>query len=789
MVFSNVNLDYGNFSFGPVSGRIYTIDHTTDTLITKTYPGGTLVSTTPLDSNIRNEVLSLCYDGWYFYTLSTLGVSGNLGLIINKWELKSSILEKQLGPENEVLLINNASFMYDAEAFCVQKIDTDIDSFANIGDTYVELADATYAQIGDPIYFGPSTASPGMREEKIIQGIAGNTIYLNSPLEYQYNINDLVIYRKNTWVFNNYSERNPNNGTLIQIENKTGNILSKYNSSEWKGVSAATIYEDNIVFVKGIQLLYYKPVGIGSGYQKSAILLNTEVNNIDFIKVDDIKINDTTVYKLQKKRHYFDTVLGEFQDEDGENDKYQIEEELTTAKVTSITIKRNKSVVFGKNDEELMKVRVTDQYNTPILGRSVTVVDDDIYGTIPAGYNSFVTDAQGEGQTKYVSGSTTVFSIPKLTIRDLGTSLRFYNYLTQLEGVNGQHLIEQKKILNTGIVDQTKPSFLTIIEQKPNIENSTELEQRLVYTTSTVDQHIEYQDLVLEQMPVTSGIVLLDQGTDISEITTLDQYIFLIYALPVPYSKKNPVDSSILVRIVGFGSTALDESTLVFKVNNVDVTSSILVTPFSNGLQLEYSPTSNYAYSSTVSVYIEIDDLHIPSRTITTSYTFDITGDYKSPFIAEVYPPDKSIDNLINTDIYAIIQDNETGVDTTSIEMYVSGKKINNFNIIQQGSSIKVLYQPEDRLPYGTEVTTAVYARDMEGNDINSSWSFFIRDSAGVLFTSKLPKECSVLVPVDTDVCFEVFGLEDGINLASLSLNIDNTDRVYILAPKVYRKE
>lgn len=66
MTFQNVALTYKNFSFGPDSGRVYSIDHINDVMLVKTYPGGTLVSTIPLDTNINNEVIELQYDGLFF---------------------------------------------------------------------------------------------------------------------------------------------------------------------------------------------------------------------------------------------------------------------------------------------------------------------------------------------------------------------------------------------------------------------------------------------------------------------------------------------------------------------------------------------------------------------------------------------------------------------------------------------------------------------------------------------------------------------------------------------------
>jgi len=276
------------------------------------------------------------------------------------------------------------------------------------------------------------------------------------------------------------------------------------------------------------------------------------------------------------------------------------------------------------------------------------------------------------------------------------------------------------------------------------------------------------------------------------DITTIDQFNFLIFALPLPNSVKNPVNTDILIRIVGFGATPLDPSTLLFEVNGIDVTSSIIITPFAGGLELFYDPAVDFPYSSIVNVKLSIDDEDVPPRTIGTSYNFFIVNDTNKPFIEEFYPPDDSIDNLPDTEVYVIIKDLETGIDLDSIDLYIEGILVDSTLTelsVASGYAVKASYLPSEPFFYSSRVSASVKVEDNDGNRFIGVWSFSIKPSQGVLFIKVDPESCQELVPVDSQVCIEAFGLDDGIELDSFNLDIEGEEVVYILQPKVYRKE
>src|SRR3989304_8814736 len=133
MAFENIELSTQNFSYGPVSGRIYNIDHVSDSMIVKTYPGGTLVDTSPSTAKIQNEVISLDYDGYYHWSLSRLGLAGNLGVLLQKWYYDGNLLIKQTGVGNEIPLIHGGGVRFDSEAFLLGGYKTTLISSATAG--------------------------------------------------------------------------------------------------------------------------------------------------------------------------------------------------------------------------------------------------------------------------------------------------------------------------------------------------------------------------------------------------------------------------------------------------------------------------------------------------------------------------------------------------------------------------------------------------------------------------------------------------------------------------------
>jgi hypothetical protein len=788
-VFNNVSLADSNISIGPTSGYIYSLSSSTNSLIVKTFPAGTLVATVPTDQVVGNSVLSLQYDGMYFYSLHKLGVNSDLGIVINKWLLESNLLVKQTGIGSIIQLVNTGGQVYDSSAFCIQRFITSTAATISAGTSSFIISDGSYISIGDTIYLGPSSAAGNTIQARTVSNVVGSTVYLNSPVTVQFNSGDAVTYVKNTWIFNNENNGSTNKGSLIQVNSHNGLVQSVYSSCEWQGVSAANCVNGNIGFIKGTQFLQYKPFGINAGYQSSAILSNIQVDNNTVITVADFWTDNSNIYKLQTMQHQYDVVNYMFNDVISLYNNYNVDTEQLAAKVFSATATRSNSVLFSTLATETLLFSIRDQFNIPVFGRSMSVAENDPSGYISAG-GSFVTNTQGQGASVYNTGSSPAFGSPVVSITDISSRLQFGIILSQVPSAGGENFVSQSTNPSTvkQLVQQTISGYIPLI-QATAFEDQVPIEQRQINYQMPLQQYLTSGIVPISQVPLPIDSSVVVQYAATSGVIDISQYNFLIQAIPLPYTKKVQPNVTILVRIVGFGGTALNLSTLVFKINGVDVTSQLTITAFSGGLQLVYVPSDNFLYSSTVVISISIQDTNNPVRTISTTYPFYIIDDYIDPVITELYPPDKSINNLTNTDIYCIVTDNQTGVDLNSIEFYIEGIKVSPTLTILDNHTVKVNYQTIEDYPYNSSLNVSILVSDLEGNKILESWEFQTQPSPGVLFIEERPGACEYLVPVDSSICLEAFGLNEGINLESAEYTVQDKPVTYVIKPKVYRSE
>jgi len=794
MAFENVELDYPNITLGPDPGRVYSFDHENDSLIVKTYPGGTTVDIAPLNANLKNEVISVEYDGYYFWTLTKLGSAGDLGISIEKWYYDGNIVTKQLGVGNEITLINGGFSTYDSEAMSVRTYTTEL-SFTTIsGSMSATFDNVDFLDEGDHVYLGPSNFTVGDREELIVQSIVGNVVTFTTPLEFSYLVGDQVNYLKDIWVYNNYNGTDETNGSLLRISTQFGSLLEIRSGLEWKGVVAATVKSNgDFLFVRGTQLLQYRSYGVNSGFQTSLILVNVKPNKKDIVKVYDITADSTSVLKLQDFLVYFDSGSGNYQTESWET--YNVDREFFANRVFSITHTRdNRSVLFREGVNGDFTVKVRDQYDIPVIGRTVSVSETDPVGYIDPGYESFITDSQGEGVSRYITGPGLDYDLPEITVTDVVSNINSKTLFVQVPSFDAEgNLIQIEDIpAITYVSQEVTGSGITYVTQSPYVNSAMPLVQQTPsgYGAVPITQLL-VEDLVYLTQQSISGISELPvvQTERMTEPTEVQQYKFLIFAIPEPFSIKNPVDTNILVRIVGFGAIALDPDTLIFKVNGEDVTASVTITPFAGGFELEYDPPIDFEYLSRVTIEIYILDTDVPPNLISTIYYFDTIADYKAPIVTERFPPNFSVNNSSTTEVYGIITDNETGVDPSTIDMFVNGIRVLPTITEISPGIYKVLYNTTIPYAFESTVSAAIKIEDFAGNEIIESWNFDIGTSAGILFVNQYPEDCQVLIPVDANICIEAFGQEQGIHIDTALFEVDGKTVVYALVPKVYRKD
>ena len=120
----NIQIQDGNFSFGPDSGFFYTVSFSLKSLL-KVEADSTVVQTFPVArSQLRNPIIELHYDGTFFWTLEEL--PSNLGMVIKKWRLSPfptaafpNVTPTEFRWQDELTLLNRPNVIYKSEAFIV----------------------------------------------------------------------------------------------------------------------------------------------------------------------------------------------------------------------------------------------------------------------------------------------------------------------------------------------------------------------------------------------------------------------------------------------------------------------------------------------------------------------------------------------------------------------------------------------------------------------------------------------------------------------------------------------
>lgn len=790
MIFENVELVNPNISYGPVPGRVYSFDHITDSLVVKTFPGGNLVQTAPLSSPLQNEVISLEYDGYYFYTLTKLGSLGNLGNSIQKWFYDGATVTKLIGLGNEIPLVNGSVRIYDSEALVVRTYTTQLSFSVSAGSTSVTLASSSFLSPNDPIYFGPSSAESGELEAAEVQSVVGNVVNLKSPLSHGFLVGDKVRYRKDLWLFNNASGLNTNNGSLIQINPFNGSILGVRTGAEFKGVTASTVKANgDFLYVRNLQLLTYRPFGPNSGFQSSATILNEKPNRKEIIKVNDITSDSTSVLKLQKELVYFDTGSSSYLETSWVN--YNVDQEFFANRVFSITHTRDdRSLLFKENTTATFTIKVRDQYDIAVSGRSLSVSENDSTGVIVPGFTSVTTDTRGEAESRYRTSAGLQHDLPEITITDVITGINSKTEFVQIPNIQGIGFLTQlQKFVSRLQISQLPLVAQSFISQvKSFVSEISVLQSDDVSLTIPVVQRKQGGNSVLSQVENVSSDKPVVQQVKKNDITQVQQYDFLVFAIPEPFSIKNPVDTSITVRIVGFGARSLIPSSLVFIVNGTNITSNVQVTPFAGGLELFYNPPVNFPYFSIVTIEVYILDDDVPQNLISTTYYFETVADFKDPVLIQQFPPNFSTGNSSNTEVFITVRDSETGIDSSSIEFYVNGKKVSP-SISTNDGLYTISYQSPTLYTFESTVSASLRVSDNAGNEIVFPWNFNIGESEGIFFVNSRPEQCQVLVPVNSPVCIEAFGEEQGIHIGTAVFEVDGAEVIFGLVPKVYRKD
>ena len=408
MAYENIQVAYPNFT--GEDGYFYNFDHNQDNLVVKT-DDGNVAFTYPLDTALSNEVESLEFDGFNFWTLENPGGS----IIMRRWQIRNYVCTL----ENTFTKNSDGSNTYDAESFTVEHYHFQFSSPESVGQTTLSCDDpaAIVADIsskvssGNTVRLGPSTVGgyEGEWEEFSVVSAGVGTINVSPGITNAYAAGDPIIVYKYIWTFNNYNGV-ASEGALYKFDAYTGSFITKFGGNEYDNITACTfaVIEDgltNVVnalaYVRGSNMLFKDVASATLENYGSMAMDNIESNDITIIPVYDLVIDGKNVYRLQRKATYYGSTTT-FADS-----AYSYQLATTTPFIHSISLQAAPAVIPADAgvSTSLITGVVKSQFLLPIVGKLVTFAEDDSNGYL-TGTNPDTTDADGVVTITYHSGTT-----------------------------------------------------------------------------------------------------------------------------------------------------------------------------------------------------------------------------------------------------------------------------------------------------------------------------------------------------------------------------------------------
>jgi len=377
---------------------------------------------------------------------------------------------------------------------------------------------------------------------------------------------------------------------------------------------------------------------------------------------------------------------------------------------------------------------------------------------------------------------------------------------TPVEYADRPHNISKKSIANRVTVLEDKISRLRILSVA---------EYFLVYRG--VNGSAPF--LGLSQRPLAQHMVQLSQlyhsrhsywmdsiySSHINTNTRLNQFIFVQDAIPAFWSKKNPIDTKVWLRLRPFAAS-LDAATLIMKIRQesyledtgyIDISNVVIKEGFDAGgdllgVEVTYFSPVYFNHNAIIYIYLSIRD--VVGNLIKIEYWFTTVQDYLGPYLDNLSPGINQADVPINTSISFDILDGGTGVDIDTFEMNVNSLIVVP-TIINKVTDkyYRVEYFPASSFMNGKEVVVSVHVADRAAipNWLHYGYKFYTKEGSDVIIVDEFPSKCVRGISRFSDVSFIALDGGSGVDKEKLRLQIhdlDVTDHPYTtILPIIYR--
>ncbi len=860
MAYKNIQFNYDNFCIAPLINTYASIDTTNSTAMLQIRnSSGVVQQNFSLSPTIAQytSVQALNYtgprninaypSGLPFFTMEKVS---STQCVIKRWKLNTDY--NRLDLAQTLTFTSDSTYSYNCNAMAVEYYTTSFNQATATGTGYIKIENTFADKIdaGTILYLGPSTDSTylGAFEEVEVTSTSGVYTYItstgNTPPLNQYNAGDPITFYKDLFLFSDSSTTTTDKGTLYRIASDDGAIKSTHESAIYVDVTAASFglpYGNTIGFVKSSNLLFVDITDFE--VKKSFALVNSQPGE-GSLTAHDLEFTNTTSYRLQKstiKRG--DT--GGLTEYLWNNYNYQ--QDAIFPYADSISIYTTSNSVLHNQETTTIQTVVRDQYGSALNNQLVTFskTSGDLPGSFSIPSGKVYTNSSGIATINYTSGwydpnvadiccdtinfsamtdNSDIFTGSQYIWDEFSLPLRF-KYITLMAFI--QKIDSKSSITNLEQLETFISELKVICLSKfwnpggdgdgPKGTGGTNIKQLAVfnsYVDFTIISEGFNSDKILTQLKNKIDSYQLSQ-TYVSrhilygnqDTTIINQFKFLLEAVPDFWSEKNSIDTSIWLKLAPFGFD-LDASTLSFKVKEISYAGNEAYREYANspylqvssfdagsgllGLELTYNPEHLFHYSGIVYVVLNVKDKAIPSNNINLNYWFKLISDYKAPYIVNEYPFRNQTGVLVNTPLSFDIIDLGAGVNVSTLELYVNDR-MQYFTYIPITAGYHIECTLNSNFFYGQIVTISILAKDMSENNniLFDTYRFYCEGSTPPLVDSDsfIPKACVKDINRHMNkISFEVYEVDNsGIDRDSIYLEVDNKIKPIELTPIIYR--
>ncbi len=347
-------------------------DERNNTLNKKVCDGNTAF-TYPLETPLgSNQVKTMEYDGYYFWTLQQGATDQDS--IIKKWIIENFVCKLV----DIIDLSHTLEDIFNCSTFSLEYYTTTLTTTVSGRDTHHITLNNYYDKVesGTILTLGPN--NEGFYEDVTVTGTinGSDTFGLDFYTFNTYEAGTEVYFPKSVWLVNDYTH-NVLGGSLYKITLPNERIGEVIEDEDFEYVNASCFYNTGttqyVLYVLGTVVRFFN---INTNLNETSMLIdNIKDDQVSVITVYDIKVEEDTLYRLQHSATYYGT--------DYSWGTYNYQVSTLRSFIDSVTVDVTPKILpsNGINVAEITSV-VRDQYNNPAQFRIVMFQDTDPTGFV-----------------------------------------------------------------------------------------------------------------------------------------------------------------------------------------------------------------------------------------------------------------------------------------------------------------------------------------------------------------------------------------------------------------------